>query len=435
MDHGLTEMHKAAISDQIAASLLDEIPNGTERAVTGVIELPGKATAVIGMRRAGKTMFLHQRRRMHAASESRDAVPYLNFEDERLLGLTGSHLGVVVDEYRRLTAHLASERRPTWFLDEIQNVKGWERFVRRLLDEGNRVYVSGSSAAMLSREIATSLRGRAWEVSIYPFGFQEFLIHHEVHGTRAKTEKAFMDYLTVGGFPEAQSLDVATRRQLLTDYVDVAMLRDVVERHDVSNVSGLRWLVRHVLGNAGGAFSVEKFYASLKSQGLAISRDTVHALINHLEDCFLIRVVWMETSSERQRMVNPRKVYPIDQGLIPVFDRTGRSNIGHALETAVLVEALRRRCEVTYIKTTEGYEVDMLLREPSGATHLVQVCADASANETSEREIRALQEARALYREAIPWLLTVSRSGYAEAVPKGVRQITAYEWMLMPEWT
>ena len=444
MSQGITELQKAAISDQIAASLFDDIPSGSERLVSGTIELPGKATAVIGMRRAGKTMYLHQRRRSFAASEGPVIVPYLNFEDERLIGLSSNHLGVVVDEYRRLTADIAQDLRPVWFLDEIQNVNGWERFVRRLLDAGDRVYVSGSSAAMLSREIATSLRGRAWEVPIYPFGFREYLNHHGIVSSqttpiaprnRAKVERAFLDYLTTGGFPEAQALDVATRRQLLSDYVDVAMLRDVVERHDISNVSGLRWLVRHVLGNAGGTFSVERFYAALKSQGLAISRDTIHALISHLEDCFLIRVVWMESSSERQRMVNPRKVYPVDQGLIPVFDRTGRSNIGHALETAVLIEALRRRCEVTYVKTAEGYEVDLLLREPTGVTHLVQVCADASVDTTAERELRALQEARAQHRGAIPWLLTASRTGYSETVPKGVRQSTAYEWMLMPEWT
>jgi uncharacterized protein len=144
------------------------------------------------------------------------------------------------------------------------------------------------------------------------------------------------------GSREVQGLGAASRHRLLRDYVDVAMLRDVVERHGVSNIAGLRWLVRHLLGNAGGLFSVEKFYGALKSQGLSISKDTVHQLIGHLQDCFLVRIVWMESASERQRMVNPRKAYPVDPGPIPVFDRTGRSNIGHALETAVLIELERR---------------------------------------------------------------------------------------------
>ena len=141
-----------------------------------------------------------------------------------------------------------------------------------------------------------------------------------------------------------QGLDPATRRQVLRDYVDVAMLRDIVERHRVSNIIALRWLVRHLLGHAGSLFSVEKFFADLKSQGLRVSKDTVHELLAHVEDCFLARVVWIDGGSERRRMVNPRKIYPVDPGLIPVFDRTGRATIGHALETVVMLELERRRC-------------------------------------------------------------------------------------------
>ena len=114
-------------------------------------------------------------------------------------------------------------------------------------------------------------------------------------------------------------------------------------------------------------FDVEKFHGALKSQGIAIARDTLHRLLSHLEDCFLVRVVWMESNSERQRMVNPRKAYPVDPGLIPVFDRTGRANTGHALETAVLVELERRGFEVTYLRTPEGYEVDFLARARAAA--------------------------------------------------------------------
>ena len=163
------------------------------------------------------------------------------------------------------------------------------------------------------------------------------------------------------------------------------MLRDVVERHNVSNVTGLRWLTRHLLGNAGALFSVEKFHRTLKSQGIAIARDTVHLLLAYLQDCFLVRVIPMESNSERQRMVNPRKAYPVDAGLIPLFDRTGRANVGHALETAVLVELERRRCEVTYVRTPAGYEVDFLVRRPEGDRELIQVCADLSDPGTARR--------------------------------------------------
>jgi hypothetical protein len=346
-----------------------------------------------------------------------------------------------VEEYERRFPDASERSSVTWCFDEIQLVPGWERFVRRLLDTGGtEIFVTGSSAALLSREIATALRARAWEVLLHPFSFEEALRHqgHEISAEpeflgsreRFRIERAFLKWLEVGGFPEAQALETASRYQLLRDYVDVAMLRDVVERHGVSNVAGLRWLVRHLLGNAASRFSVEKFYAALKSQGLAISKDTIHQLLRHLEDCFLVRMVWMESSSERQRMVNPRKAYPVDSGLIPVFDRTGRANIGHALETAVLVELERRRFSVTYMRTSDNHEVDFLARTPDGKAELIQAYADVSDPVTVRRELRALAEAGVRYAKAGKRLLTLTRDAIPSEVPTDVAVHPAYEWML-----
>lgn len=431
---------KEALTEKLAESLAGPLPQATPRLVYGSVALPGKVSAVIGMRRAGKTTFVHQLRRERLErGTAREHLPYLNFEDERLAGLDATHLGFLVEELGRRFPEARANL--TWCFDEIQVVPGWERFVRRLLDAGGcEVIVTGSSAALLSREIATALRGRAWEVPLYPFSFAEALRHRGqaipadlaflTGEDRARVERAFSDWLVTGGFPEAQSLDGASRRQLLRDYVDVAMLRDVVECHSVSNVTGLRWLVRHLLGNAAAHFSVEKFYAALKSQGMAISRDTVHQLLAHLEDCFLVRLVWMESASERQRMVNPRKAYPVDPGLIAVFDRSGRANSGHALETAVLIELERRRCAVTYVRTQAGYEVDFLARHPDGETELIQVCADASDPATAGRELRSLLESAPIYPGARLRLLTLTRDGAPAEVPGGILVQTGYEWML-----
>lgn len=429
---------------KLANSLSGPVPEGTRRRIYGTVGLPGKATAVVGMRRAGKTTFLHQVRRERLESGvDRERLPYLNFEDERLAGLTAEHLHPLVEEYYRRFPSLRGRETVTWCLDEIQVVPGWERFVRRLLDsEQVELFVTGSSAALLSREIATALRGRAWEVVLHPFSFEEALRHGGAAvppqpgfleaPVRSTLERAFLDYLTAGGFPEAQGLDRATRFQLLRDYVDVAMLRDVVERHKVTNVAGLRWLVRHLLGNAGGLFSVEKFHAALKSQGLAIGKDTVHQLLEHLQDCFLVRTVWMEATSERQRMVNPRKAYPVDPGLIPVFDRSGRANVGHALETVVLLELERRRAEVTYVKTGEGFEVDFLARFPGGEEELIQVSADAGEATTAERELRALEAAAGRFPRARRRLLTLTEDGLPADTPEGVLAQPAYVWLLSP---
>jgi len=435
----------ALLGQKVADSLDSPLPDLTPRRVFGAAHLPNKATAVVGMRRAGKTTFLHQlrRERLDTGAAERWALPYLNFEDERLAGITADHLSPLVEGYYRRYPEARVAKNVMWCFDEIQVVPGWERFVRRLLDtEEVDIFVTGSSAALLSREIATALRGRAWEVLMHPFSFEEVLRHTGAERPerldrissrdRSALERAFLDYLEVGGFPEAQGLGVGTRRQLLRDYVDVAMLRDVVERHQVSNVAGLRWLVRHLLGNAAGLFSAERFYGALKSQGLSISKDTVHQLVGHLTDCFLVRTVWLEAKSERHRMVNPRRAYPVDPGLIPVYDRTGRANTGHALETAVLIELERRRCEVTYVRTPEGYEVDFLARFPDGHEELIQVCAEASEPATAERELRALAGAQSAFPGATQRLLTLHRDARPTDPPAGIHIQPAYEWMLEP---
>jgi len=434
----------AVMTAKLADSIAGDVPGGTPRRVHGEVRMPGKVTAVVGTRRAGKTMFLHQmRREQMSAGMPRERLPYLNFEDERLAGLTADRLHVLVDEYYRRFP--ATRRRETvvWCLDEIQNVPGWERFLRRLLDDEKvEVVVSGSSAALLSLEIATALRGRAWTVVLHPFSFAEALRHAGFTvperpdfldaPSRSAMEHALGRYLSVGGFPEAQGLETATRFQLLRDYVDVAILRDVVERHGVSNVAGLRWLVRHLLGNAAGLFSVERFYAALKSQGIAIAKDTVHQLLEYLQDCFLVRTIWLEAASERQRMVNPRKAFPVDTGLIPVFDRSGRTNVGHALETTVLLELERRRADVTYVTTPQGYEVDFLARYADGREELIQVCASAADRSTTERELRALLDASPQHPGARRTLLTLTADGLPAEAPPGVIAQPAYVWLLTP---
>ena len=432
------------LSEQLTDSLRRPLPAHTPRRVFGRVSFAGKATAVTGIRRAGKTIFLHQmRHRRVDQGMARERLPYLSFEDERLAGLEADHLGLVVEEYYRRFPRLRDAATVTWCFDEIQMVAGWERFIRRLLDtERVEVFVTGSSAALLSREIATALRGRVWQVVMHPFSFEEALRHRgqpipEGPGSptgreRSHLERALLDWLQVGGFPEAQRLDVESRYQLLKDYVDVAVLRDVVERHQVRNVAGLRALVRHLLGNAGSMFSVEKFHAALRSQGIAVAKDTIHQLLAHLEDCFLVRLVWMESRSERQRMVNPRKAYPVDPGLIAVFDRTGRANVGHALETAVLVELERRKFAVTYVRTPEGYEVDFLARRAGGSMELVQVCADLSDPATAHRELRALTAAGARFPHARKRLLTLTRDSIPAALPADVEAQPAYEWLLTP---
>jgi hypothetical protein len=438
---------REVIRQKLADAVHAELPVITRRELR-LPAVPGKTQAVIGMRRAGKTCFLHQLQRDRIANGApRETQVYFNFDDERLAGMEVSQLHWVLEEYFLRFPQHRDQRQVGFFLDEVQVVQGWEGFVRRVMDtEKIDLFVSGSSAKLLSREIATALRGRAMETLVHPFSFREYLRHRaeEPEGypnflpkaKRSAVEKHFGDYLMHGGFPEAQGLVSADRLSLLQGYVDVVILRDVIERHGVTNVVALRNLTRQLLGSAGGLFSVHRFYNDQKSQGVSVSKDVLHAMLGHLEDAFLIRLVPLHTSSERQRQSNPRKAYPVDPGLITAFDRSGKPNMGHALETAVLLELERRNYDRAYVRTASGAEVDFFATPLSGKPMLIQVCADMSDAATRQREFRALVEAMAENRRLDSLVLTATSTGLSHAqseAPKGVTVRTAWEWMLEGE--
>jgi hypothetical protein len=406
----------------------------------------GKALAVIGMRRAGKTSFLWQLLAdRHAQGTAREGLLYFSFEDERLAGMRTADLDLLVEEYFSLHPQWRDGQRCTFFLDEIQLVSGWELFVRRLLDTENiELFVSGSSAKLLSREVATSMRGRALEAVVTPFSFREALRHAGREPSRSanrltKAEHSQLthdlaEYLRVGGFPEAQGMDTRTRHELLRNYVDVVLLRDVMERHNLSQPQILRWLVQQLLGNAAGAFSIHKFFSDLRSRGTAVGKDTLHQMLAHLEDAFLLSTVGLATDSARRRQVNPRKVYPVDTGLMALFDLSGQPNVGHALETAVLHELHRRGAAVDYVLTPGGFEVDFCARWPEGQVWLVQVCADLSDASTLARELRALEDARASWPEARMMLVALYTPAVAN-LPPGIELHRATTWLLEAEPT
>lgn len=400
----------------------------------------GKAVAVIGMRRAGKTSLLWQILADKVANGMpREGLLYFSFEDERLADMQVQDLDLLVESFYQLNPSWRDARRATFFLDEIQLVPDWELFARRLLDSENiDLFLSGSSARLLSREVASSMRGRAMEAIVAPFSFREVLRHAGTEPqktadrlTKAESsqlDKDLFDFLDHGGFPEAQGLDTRNRFELLRSYVDVVLLRDVVERHNLSQPQVLHWMVRQLLGNAAGSFSINKFHADLKSRGVAVGKDTLHSYLAHLEDAFLLSSLDLATDSERRRQVNPRKVYPVDTGLMALFDRSGKANVGHALETAVLHELQRRGAQVNYVRTPAGFEVDFYARGLNGEEALIQVCVDAGSPDTLAREVRALQDAAATWPNASLQLITFNRP--KGALPPGIQFHTASDWFL-----
>lgn len=432
----MRQILRRKIIDSLAATAPAHIPRDVH-----LPRIPGKAIAVIGPRRAGKTTFLWQRlMELRAQGFDREGLLYFNFEDERLAGMTAADLPVLVEEYFQLHPERRDRRKVVFFLDEIQLVPGWETFARRLLDtEKMELYLSGSSAKLLSREVATSMRGRGMEALVLPFSFREFLRREgmEPEGRpdrlpkagRSALERKLAEYLAAGGFPEAVGAGIRDRFDLLRGYVDTMLLRDVIERNGVSHPVALRWMVRHLLGNAGGAFSVNKFYNDLRAQGVQVAKDTLHAYLAHLEDAFLIRTITVASESERRRMVNPRKAFPIDPGLIPIFDRSTKANLGHALETVVALELERSGAELSYVRNESGSEVDFLACFPEGRSCLIQVCADLDPAAVRKREIRALEEAAVTYPQAELHLVVLDADPVPE-IPGPIRLHSASTWLL-----
>ncbi|TAK65556.1 MAG: ATP-binding protein [Betaproteobacteria bacterium] len=402
--------------------------------------LPGKVDTLIGMRRTGKSWRIYQAmNELLGAGSAKESVLYINFDDERLYPLTTRDLQRIPETFFRLYPE-NKRRRCHFFFDEIQNVTGWERFVRRLLDTENaQITLTGSSARLLSREIATTLRGRSLATEIFPFSFREALRHRGDDDTivkrpgsarRALLANRLRSYLETGGFPEVQGVDAAYRLRILQEYVDVVILRDVVERHGIGNLAPLRYLIRHLLGSPACAFSINRFHNDLQSQGIACGKNSLHDYLAHLEDAYLVQSIHVDSRSVRQRQVNPRKVYPIDTGLALAFRHGPGMDRGRLLETLVFLDLRRRGMDISYFRSERGYEVDFLARRGLGKAVAIQVAETIADPNTRQRELRALEAAMAERRLSSGILVTLDEEGQIDAASGRVEVVPAWRWLL-----
>jgi len=367
-------------------------------------EIKGKADVVIGMRRSGKTWFCYQKiKEIIASGIKKEEILYLNFEDDRLLDFNVNNFQEILDVYfGKYPEH--RNIRCNFFFDEIQRIDQWEMFIRRLLDTENiQIFITGSSSKLLGSEIATSLRGRSLPIEIFPFSFEEFLKFHELFSHKPKTfgantvsvlRKAVKDYLEIGGFPEVQKLDRNLRIEILQGYIDSVLLKDIIERHKVSNVHVLKHLVRHIMNSSGGQFSVNKFYNTMKSMSIKCTKNSLYEYLDHLTDAFLFYKVPIHSRSEKTRLINPAKIYTIDTGLLNAMTFRNSYNYGPLLENMVFMHLRRKRYDIEYVNTKNGRETDFFARHRiSDETQLIQVCWEMSDKKTFERELHGLKSA------------------------------------------
>lgn len=274
--------------------------------------------------------------------------------------------------------------------------------IRRFYDSKKvRIFLTGSSAKLLSKEIATSLRGRSIATEVWPYDFHEFwkaqLIPSPKRPMSQKKIDVFyhhlQDYFSIGGFPAVQYLHENERRTILQNYVDTVIFRDIVERYKITNTSLVKYLIKTLLKNVASPFSVHKFYKDSKSQGFKMSKDAVYQYMAYIEDAFLIFSVPIFSESIRKIQTNPKKIYAVDNGLI-VANRLSISNtIGNLFENLIYLDLRRENKQVWYYLTASGHEVDFVTKNLAGDYELIQVIWDINHSETYKREKRSLEEA------------------------------------------
>jgi predicted AAA+ superfamily ATPase len=363
-------------------------------------EAPNKINVAIGMRRAGKTYFLYQKiLKLIEEGVNPTAILYINFEDDRLLPLNEQKLAKLAEAFYSLYPE-NHDRKCYLFFDEIQNVENWPIVIRRLHDTKNaEIFLTGSSAKLLSKEIATSLRGRSLPVEIWPYSFHEFMraknvaIDRSLYDakTQDKLKQLFRAYLSEGGFPEIIGYASDVKQKTLQEYLDVVIYRDIIERHNVKNPTLIKYMILSMIHNVGKPFAVNKFYNDLKSQGYQIGKDTLYEYADHIEDAYLAFSVPIFDKSLRKAQTTPKKLYAIDPGMARALTLDYESDLGRLFENVVYLDLQRHGYKISYYHTEEGYEIDFLAQTSRGQKKLFQVAWDVHDAQTLEREKRALE--------------------------------------------
>ena len=362
----------------------------------------GKAAICIGVRRSGKSTYLLQViERLLRDGVPRQNILYLNLFDDRLHNLRQDNLGLITEAYFSLFPEKKNAETVYCFFDEIQAVPGWEPFIDRLMrTEKCQVYLTGSSARMLSKEIATQMRGRALSWEMFPFSFREFLDYKGIESAgplstkkRLLVQKAFEEYWEAGGFSEVAGLSRDLRIKTHQEYFHAILFRDLVERHDVSHPKALADLAHWLVDNTASRYSVNSLTGYLKSLGHKAPKSAVSDYLAWFEDAYFLFTARIFDTSLARSNTNPKKIYCVDHSLVTSVSSGILVNSGHLLENLVFTALRRLHSNIYYYKTKTGREVDFVIPMRNRARVLVQVCESLAETQTRKRETTALSEA------------------------------------------
>ncbi len=351
-----------------------------------------KIITLMGVRRCGKTSILYETINRLTQSIDKKRILFFNFEDERF-ELNQESLDLILQAYMELYPEI--EMRETYlFFDEIQNVDGWEKFVRRVYDGVSKnIFITGSNSKLLSRDIATSLRGRTITYEVFPLSFREYLafekIEIDLHSTKslAFIHNRLEKFLHEGAFPEIVLFDDRIREKILQDYYNVMIYKDLIERFEIKNTKALKFFLKRILASSTKLVSVNKIYNDLKSSGFKVGKNSLYEYLGYVEDIYLS--LTLDRYSQKITTQTDKKVYSIDIGFNNTLLYKFSDDIGKSMENAVFLE-LRRRGKEIYYHTDRTSECDFIVLEKGTVTGAIQVTYEMENKKTRDREFKGL---------------------------------------------
>ena len=383
---------------------------------------------LIGVRRAGKSFMLYQQIQQNLKRGiTWDSMLYINFEDERLMGMTAQELNLILEVHGMM-----SKERPILFLDEIQNINGWEKFARRLADNKYRVYITGSNAKMLGSDVATTLGGRYITKHIMPYSFPEFLQANEVSYDsntlattfgRAEVQRHFTNYFRFGGFPEGARL--ASKRDYINSVYQKIYLGDIASRNKIENQFSLRVLFRKLAESVKQPISFTRLTNIIASTGAKLSKPTLINYLEYSKDAFLVYPIKNIADNLTQRETNP-KYYFVDNGIISILAMDVDTSL---LENMVAMELLRRYgLEEQVFFYNKNVEVDFYI--PDAATAIQVSYTPKKSDETWERESTALIKLSKVLDCKRLIILTYELEENIELKGLNIEVIPVWKWLL-----
>jgi hypothetical protein len=390
---------------------------------------------ITGVRRGGKSslMRLISNDLIEKYDILQDNILYLNFEDERFTYFDINDFEQVYEIFLELYHPVG---RKYFFLDEIQNVKGWEKWLNRLYEfEDLKIFVTGSNATLLSSEIATALTGRNRQLIVYPFSFNEFLSLRNYSITekdfylrekRIEIKRLFDEYLKLGGFPEVLKISDNT---LLEQYLKDIIYRDVIARYSIRNIKEIKELTLFLASNIGTIQS----YNNLREMINVKSLNTIKNYLEMLENVFLFFKIDLFSFSVKKQIYNPSKIYSVDSALSNAIAFKFSENMGHIYENIVFIELQRKNKEVFYWKSKRGREVDFVIKSGLKIDEAIQVCFSFTDKKTRDRELESLLSAKNELN--VDNLVMITEDEKGEEVIDGatVRIIPLWKWLLQSE--